>query len=77
MIGGKTRDNYYRRILVPRNLEPFHTMISMIKKFPWHLTHMITLRQRWRFYQAVKDMIKTLAATMETLELKSETHNDL
>jgi hypothetical protein len=51
-------------------------MISILKKLPWHCTHMITIRQRWRIWKATRDMITTLAATIENLEYKRNTHDD-
>jgi hypothetical protein len=51
-------------------------MISILKKLPWHCTHMITIRQRWRIWKATRDMITTLAGTIENLEYKRDTHND-
>jgi hypothetical protein len=39
---------------------PFECLISTLKKFPWHMTEFITLRQRHAMFKATMELIRLL-----------------
>ncbi|KAB5559811.1 hypothetical protein GE09DRAFT_1220480 [Coniochaeta sp. 2T2.1] len=47
----------YTKACPQRSVE---TLISILKKLPWHMTHYITIRHRHRIYKASVDMIAVL-----------------
>lgn len=47
------------------------TLISILKKLPWQMTAYITIRQRYRIYKAVVDMISVLQDAVFNSERRS------
>ncbi|KAL8318310.1 hypothetical protein RB597_005540 [Gaeumannomyces tritici] len=43
---------------------PFECMISTLRKLPWHMSGLISLRQRHAIFRACGDLIRLLAAAM-------------
>lgn len=44
------------------------TLISIVKKLPWYMTDYITIRQRYRIYKAVVDMMHAIAAAIDDFD---------
>lgn len=51
----------YTKACPQRSVE---TMISIIRKLPWHMAAYITIRQQYRIYKAAVDMIQILQLTI-------------
>lgn len=44
---------------------PFESLISVIKKAPWHMTDQITIRQRWAVYYSTHRLLELLILKMK------------